>query len=205
MGPPELLESLEAFELTLEQHVRWILECAAAAPPGGGHAWDRVLGQYGSTPDSPLARVEAIASTGQTRGAIPAEVRRAAEAMALQATAELDRIAPRRALGSGPESVTDSLASRLRATLGHLPDDLSARHVAAVCPPRAAVAASVGSIFANAQSTAKLAPWFGMKVDPSRILVCNNCGAPQQVELDFTCRYCAEPMAGRGPGATGKP
>jgi hypothetical protein len=63
-----------------------------------------------------------------------------------------------------------------------------------VCPPKAAVAASVNSVFANVQATAKLTPWANVKIDAAKVLECFACGAPQEVALDFACRYCRSPM-----------
>ena len=69
-----------------------------------------------------------------------------------------------------------------------------ARYTADVCPPKAAVAASVNSVFANAQATAKLTPWANVKIDATKVFECHACGAPQEVALDFVCRYCKSPM-----------
>ena len=32
------------------------------------------------------------------------------------------------------------------------------------------------------------------KIDPAKVLSCHSCGAPQEVALDFVCRYCKSPM-----------
>ena len=48
------------------------------------------------------------------------------------------------------------------------------------------------SVFANAKATAKDQPWKANAetYDQSYTFKCVHCGAPQQVELDFMCRFC---------------
>lgn len=185
-------------------HVRSIVGVAMSAPPGGNHEWDRVLAYYGQSGDPALKRLEDAQAAGQAKGATASEVKRTLAAMVAQARAELDRIVPPVPIGGGHFVVAvgagtgdvdfEGRIASVRAHLDRLPDLESERYAAAVCPPKQAVAASVGSVFANAQSTAKLTPWANVKFDPTRILTCAQCGAPQQVELDFTCRYCRAPM-----------
>lgn len=57
-------------------------------------------------------------------------------------------------------------------------------------PPAAPVKKS--SVFANAKATAKDQPWKANAetYDQSYTFKCVHCGAPQQVELDFMCRFC---------------
>lgn len=52
----------------------------------------------------------------------------------------------------------------------------------------------VASLFANAKETAKKAPWANADFKSSVTLACPACGAPQEVALDFKCRYCHAPM-----------
>ena len=192
---------LDAFEANVRNHVAVIVGAAGASPPGGNGVWDRVLAHYGESPEAPLKRLEDVASAGQVRGATTVELRRALEAMVRGACTELDRIADAasggRVSAGGAVTGDADLDARLatdRALLSRLTESETSKYIAAVSPPRHAVAASVGSVFANAQATAKQAPWANVKVDPSRVLQCAACGAPQEVALDFVCRYCRSPM-----------
>jgi hypothetical protein len=182
--------------------VRWIVESAAACPPGGNRTWDQVLADYGAGPDAALTRLEEAQQAGQTRGATLKEVRRALDAMLTSAKAELDRLVPPVQWGGAVVAGTsdpsfEHYVATLRAKLTSLPDEVLARYTAQVCPPRAAVAASVNSVFANAQATAKLTPWANVKIDAAKVFECHACGAPQEVALDFVCRYCKSPMVKR--------
>lgn len=195
---------LSQIDTNVDGHVRWILQSAAACPPGGNRAWDQVLAHYGQRPDAPLARLEEAQQAGQSRGATLKEVRRAVDAMVSSARAELDRLVPPVAWGAGQVAGTadpafEHYVASLRAKLTRVPDEALSRYTSDVCPPKAAVAASVNSVFANAQATAKLTPWADYKIDATKVLECNACGAPQEVALDFTCRYCKAPMT-KKPG-----
>jgi hypothetical protein len=193
----EIYTRLHGIEGHIDGHVRWILDTAAACPPGGNGSWDKVLAHYGASPDPALKRLEDAQQAGQSRGATLLEVRRALEAMLAQAKAELDKVVPPVAIGLGAGTNDVNLEGRvatLRARLTSIPDEAGARYAQTVCPPKAAVAASVNSVFANAQATAKLTPWANYKLDPAKVLSCHSCGAPQEVALDFVCRYCKSPM-----------
>ncbi len=54
--------------------------------------------------------------------------------------------------------------------------------------------AGVSSLFANAKETAAKAPWANADNKSSVTLRCPACGAPQEIALDFKCRYCHAPM-----------
>ncbi len=198
--------SLDAIEGNLAAHERYVLDAARAAPFGGNHAWDAVLRHYGLAPDPALARLEAAQRAGQREGASIDEVLRAAAAVVKQASAELDR-----ALASielGPAGTVKTLEARplepliaaLQVRLRQFEEQVRTRYAALVCPGAGTVASSVGSVFANAASTAKLTPWANVRFEPTRVLSCEVCGAPQQLELDFRCLYCRNPMRGPSPG-----
>lgn len=188
---------LRQIDANLDGHVRWILQSASACPPGGNRSWDQVLAHYGAAPDAALARLEEAQQAGQARGATLKEVRRAIDAMIAAARSELDRLVPPTAWGMANTSdpAFEHYVASLRAKLTSIPDEALARYTSDVCPPKAAVAASVNSVFANVQATAKLTPWANVKIDPAKVLECHACGAPQEVALDFVCRYCKSPMA----------
>jgi hypothetical protein len=193
---------LQQIDANVDGHVRWILQSAAACPPGGNRAWDQVLAHYGQKPDAALARLEEAQQAGQSKGATLKEVRRAIDAMLAGARGELDKVVPPVHVGGAIVAGTSDPAfehyvASLRAKLTRLPDEVLARYTADVCPPKHAVAASVNSVFANAQATAKLTPWANLKIDAAKVLECFACGAPQEVALDFACRYCRSPMVKR--------
>ncbi len=193
---------LQQIDQNVDGHVRWIVSSAAACPPGGNRTWDQVLAHYGAKPDASLARLEEAQQAGQARGATLKEVRRALDAMLASARAEVDRLAPpvqwgAMQVGGTSDPVFEHTLATLRAKLTSLPDEVLARYTADVCPPKQAVAASVNSVFANAQATAKLTPWANLKIDAAKVLECFACGAPQEVALDFVCRYCKSPMVKR--------
>jgi hypothetical protein len=190
---------LAQIDANVDGHVRWIVGTAGACPPGGNRSWDQVLAHYGATPDPALARLEQAQQSGQSRGATLIEVRRALDAMLAQAKAELDRVSPPALWGAmqtagTSDPVFETNVASLRAKLTSLSDEVVARYTSEVCPPKAAVAASVNSVFANAQATAKLTPWANVKIDATKVLECHACGAPQEIALDFHCRYCKSRM-----------
>lgn len=202
----QIAQQLAQLEHHLDGHVRYLLSAAQACPFGGNKDWDAVLAHYGQSHDPPLKRLEEAQAAGQERGATLGEVRRAAEGLRAQASAEMDRIARPvpigaagmvMAVGGGTGNVElEGRIATLRAKLSRIPDDVTALHAQNVCPPKQAVAASVNSVFANAVATAKLTPWANVKFEAAKVFECKACGAPQQVELDFHCRYCRSPMNG---------
>lgn len=199
MDRQALSAQLSQISENVDGHVRWIVSSAAACPPGGNRTWDQVLAHYGASPDDALTRLEQAQQAGQSRGATLEEVRRAIDAMLAQAKAELDRLVPPVAWGAAVVAGTSDLkfehhVASLRAKLTSISDDALARYTSDVCPPKAAVAASVNSVFANAQATAKLTPWANLKIDAAKVFECQPCGAPQEVALDFVCRYCKSAM-----------
>lgn len=201
---PAVGAQLRQIDANIDGHVRWILQSAGACPPGGNRSWDQVLAHYGAQPDAALTRLTEAQQAGQTRGATQKEVRRALEAMLAAAKTEIDRVAPPvsvglgnmvSAIGAGTSDPNfEHYVASLRAKLTRVPDEALAQYTMNVCPPQAAVAASVNSVFANAQATAKLTPWANVKIDATKVFECHACGAPQEVALDFTCRYCRSPM-----------
>jgi hypothetical protein len=199
MHPTEIAQRLAELEHHLDGHVRYLVHAAQACPFGGNRDWDAVLARYGQSHDPPLKRLEEAQAAGQSRGATASEVRRAAEGLTAQASAELERLLaplPRGPAGSVGHPELDHRIATLRAKLSRVTGEVDAQHAANVRPPQQAVAASVGSVFANAVATAKLTPWANVKFDAARVFECRACGAPQQVELDFHCRYCRAPMQG---------
>ncbi|MBI5536612.1 MAG: hypothetical protein HY898_28080 [Deltaproteobacteria bacterium] len=173
-------------EAALEQHVQAIMGAAWNCPPGGNHAWDQTMAYYRVAGDPPAERVNEAVNRGMTRGAIPREVTRVLQAVAAWAQGELAAHIP----SSG--MISDPRLGALTVRISRLAVSETQRYEAAVYPN---LAPSVGSIFANASSTAGQAPWKNIKVEPTSVLVCVHCGAPQQAALNFICKYCNKPMA----------
>jgi hypothetical protein len=202
--PAEIRSHLWSVEKNLDGHVQWILGVARSSPPGGSKEWDKVLAHYGETHEPPLQRLEQLQLLGQSRGATIAEVRRAIAAMCRQAEAELDRVVPRQQLhhggfmlaaGAGTnDPQLEAEVAGFRAKLAGLAENWAARYQGEVCDQKKAAAASVGSVFANAMATAKETPWANVKIDAAKVRECPSCGAPQEVVLDFKCRYCKAQM-----------
>lgn len=171
---------LAALSELVEAHVKAILDAARTAPPGGGHAWDQVLAFYGITPDPPAARLAEVKRSEIGSGALPFEVRRALMAMASRASAELLR---------RPWSADDqSQRGLLERRLARVADEEGARYEASARPRQTA------SVFANALHSSKQVPWAKAAPEPTLVLSCRACGAPQESALDFKCRYCHAEM-----------
>jgi hypothetical protein len=56
--------------------------------------------------------------------------------------------------------------------------------------------AKKSSVFANAKATAKDQPWKANAETYQQVYTfsCVHCGAPQQVELNFVCKFCGKPV-----------
>lgn len=89
---------------------------------------------------------------------------------------------------SSERSVLRDVATRLRAV---------AKARLELLQRRGETAPALGSIFANAERTAKAVPWARQKHPESVVVHCPHCGAPQEGALDFTCRYCKKSMGAR--------
>ncbi|HEX7666127.1 MAG TPA: hypothetical protein VF407_16480, partial [Polyangiaceae bacterium] len=65
-----------------------------------------------------------------------------------------------------------------------------------ISTPQAPQPKKPGSVFANAKATAKDQPWKqnAETYDRGYTFKCIHCGAPQQVELNFECRFCHKPI-----------
>lgn len=173
----------------LSRHISAVTNAAWNCPPGGNRAWDQTMAWYGVQPLPANERVGEAMGRNMVRGAVPREVTRVLEAVAAWISRELDAIAPH--AGNDPRLFS------LRHRASSFVASESARYEAAVMPSAPApTGPSVGSIFANASSTAAMAPWAMVRIEPNAVLVCLNCGAPQQRPLNFTCKYCLQPIAG---------
>jgi hypothetical protein len=96
--------------------------------------------------------------------------------------------------------------TRMLQTLAELPDRETteyARRMGIVLPDNSvsnqappAPAKKAASVFANAKATSKDQPWKAAAATykQSYSMSCVHCGAPQQVELDFICKFCKKPV-----------
>lgn len=185
--------TIDAFEATLRNQVAFVLETAAQSPAGGGPVWDGVLGRFGIA-GAPADRRGALAAgRGQTRGALPEEVEAVLLSLSHMAWATLQGL---HALGE-PSGRSD-LAARLSGLANQVSTlaVVQRRAYEDLLRPKPVVGAGVAAIFANARATAQLNPWGHLKYDDQLTLACPGCGAPQQVELQFDCRFCGGSLFG---------
>jgi hypothetical protein len=189
---------LANFEATLRNQVALVLETATGSPAGGGPRWDEVLGSMGVT-GVPAAERGAVASQRQhNRGAFPEEVEAVFLALAHQAWDTLQQIHGWGLAQQRPDlqGKLDALAQQIRT--------LSADQRQAYeegLRPKPVVGAGVAAIFANARATAQINPWGHLKYSDQLTLACPGCGAPQQAQLVFDCRFCGNSLFGP-PGQT---
>ena len=107
--------------------------------------------------------------------------------------------------GSARHFGDDAWGARMRQMLQELPVNETRAYAQRVgiaiapgsflAPPPAATVKK-SSIFANAKETSKEQPWKAAAetYDPSYTFKCMHCGAPQQAELNFICRFCHKSM-----------
>jgi hypothetical protein len=173
-----------------EQHVRYIVDTARAAPPGGNFKWDQVMAHYGAQPKSAEERLMEAAEKQLPKGAVPSEVEITVRAMAAQATAELDRIE-----GRTGKTADGNL---VRAWLNGLPDLTSLQYLQGLVQKSA-----VGAIFANAKAHVGDRWWekMGAGYKTVKVLVCKTCGAPQMEAADFACKFCGGHLMKKEQGA----
>jgi len=181
----DALGRLAWLESEIARHSATLLACASQCPPGGNRTWDQLLGYYRVQPLSPADRVSEVVGRRMTRGAVPTELRLALESLARWVQGELASL--------GPQLASDQRFGFVQQQVTHLAVQAD-QYESSVSPD---LLPSVGSIFANAAATAGKAPWSAVKVPASSVFVCGTCGAPQQTQLQFTCKYCAHPMTDR--------
>jgi hypothetical protein len=196
MGPIESLSS------AISHHVQTIHRAATSCAAGGGPEWDGLLRHYGLVPLDGNERAFIVTHMRLSRGAVPAEVRSAFMGLQKWAHGEIDR------LRNAGHATPPDLHQRISALVDHETSTYERSIGVAPPPPPAAAPApppayapppgtpSLGSIFANAHSTAKEVPWANQKYSAVANLNCVHCGGPQEQPADFMCRYCRRPIAG---------
>jgi hypothetical protein len=187
---------IDALAAAIAGHVRAVRETAAASPPGGGPAWDALLGHYRLAAFDSNERATVVRCLRLSRGATPGEVRMVLASLATWAAGEASRLASNPALAmevAGLRAWIDGLVDR---ELGEYERSIGVAPAPAAPPAPASAAPSLGSIFANAQQTSKEVPWANMKFEQVATLTCVHCGGPQERPMDFMCKYCRRPIAG---------
>jgi hypothetical protein len=193
MGAPPV----DALAAAIAGHVRAVRETAAASPPGGGPAWDALLGHYRLAAFDPNERATVVRCLRLARGATPGEVRMVLSALAGWASGEAARLAADPALAPEAARLRAWLEGLVERELGEYERSIGVAPPPAQAPaPPPAAAPSLGAIFANAQQTSKEVPWANAKYDQTATLTCVHCGGPQERPMDFMCKYCRRPIAG---------
>jgi hypothetical protein len=186
---------LDRFESVLFGHVGHVLEVAATSPAGGAGRWEEVLGHFGIEGMPRAERGPAAARRGHARGAFPEEVELVLQAIVAMATASL---ADLRHVYGGALAADPGAAARVQAMsarLGGLALEQRQAYEAGV-RPKPVVGTGVAAIFANAKATAEISPWKSWTNQYQTTLQCPGCGAAQQAELVFTCKYCGGNLFG---------
>jgi hypothetical protein len=196
MGP------VEALDAALAQHLSTIQRTAFNAPPGGGPEWDGVLRHYGHAALDAQERSMIVSCMKLARGAVPAEFRMVLTGLQAWAQRELAQLSASGAAAASPafgavqhrvHTLVDSEIAAYERALGIPPAPPMPAPIAVAVAP---TGPSLGSIFANAQSTSKEVPWAGQKYKSVGNLNCVHCGGPQEQPQDFMCKYCRRPIAG---------
>ncbi|CAN5374623.1 hypothetical protein BH09MYX1_BH09MYX1_03680 [soil metagenome] len=199
--------AVEDLEAQIATHTRAVFDAAAGSELGGGPAWDRYLAHYGQRPFAHDERAAVVRALNMTRGATPGEVRLIFASLSTWVQNEVARLSrdpasaghPRlQAIHAAAASLADRDTAAYERAIGIVPPPPQpAGPLQPAGPPAPPPGMpGLGSIFANAQSTSKEVPWANMKYKQSSVLTCVHCGGPQDVALDFLCRFCRRPMAG---------
>jgi hypothetical protein len=189
---------LDNFEATLRNQVALILETATGSPPGGGPRWDEVLAAFGLQGVPTDQRGAVAAQRVHNRGAFPEEVEQVMLALSHQAWATLGQMHGWGLTQHSPhlQSRMDALAQQIRTMSSE-----QRRAYEDGLRPKPVVGPGVAAIFANAKATAQINPWGHLKYSDQLTLACPGCGAPQQTELQFDCKFCGNSLFGP-PGQT---
>jgi hypothetical protein len=192
----ELGAVLDRFESVLFGHIGHVLDVAATSPAGGAGRWEDVLAHFGLEGIPREERGAAAAQRGQPRGAFPEEVERVLQSIVMMAHSSLNQFRGAHGPALQADPAAQARVSALAARLGIL---VSEQREAYERQLRAKPSGTgVAAIFANARATAEISPWKGWSMEYQRTLQCPGCGAAQQAELVFTCKYCGSNLFGDG-------
>lgn len=186
---------LDRFESVLFGHIGHVLEVAATSPAGGAGRWEELMTHFGLQGMPREERGPTAAKRGHPRGAFPEEVEQVLQAIATMASSSLGELRavhePALRADPGAAARLDAIAMRLGVLA------LEQRRVyESELRPKPTTGAGVAGIFANARATAEIRPWKRWTMDHHMTLQCPGCGAAQQAELVFTCKYCGGNLFG---------
>lgn len=141
-------------------------------------------------------RIDAITNEGRMRNATPAEVLAQLSAFCRDMLPHVQ--------GSANHFGDAAWGARLTQQLAELPQRETAeyaRRMGLVLPDTSVsnlasptLPVKKSSVFANAKATAKDQPWKANAETYKQVYTfsCVHCGAPQQVELNFVCKFCGK-------------
>jgi hypothetical protein len=190
--------ALEAIDRELDRAIGQLKATALATSPASSEAWDALLKRAHLTPDAQPARLDRYRELKLTRGALPEEFRAAIQVTARKAASELADIQEADPDGTGHQGQWASRHGVLRARLAGLVDREGAAYDALLRPKKPG--GGMGGVFARARATSSLQTWVVGDWARHVTLSCISCGAPQEVELEFLCHYCRNPLFREGIG-----
>jgi len=189
---------LDALDADLGGALSRLRSVALAAGPTQLSAWDALLEKAHLKPAEMPVRLQRYRALKLTHGALPEELRAVAQTIARQSVGRLTAIIEADPDGTGHHGQWASRCGLLRSQLVGLVDREGAAYDAALRPKKPG--GGLGGVFARARSTTAIDPWSGVKWDRAVTLSCVSCGAPQEVELEFLCHYCRNPLFREGIG-----
>lgn len=195
MSAGPALDTVDAELITALDQLR---TTALSAGPASLDAWDALLKKAHLVPQPLAVRLQRYQALALTRGALPDEFRAAVQVVARKAAGRLAEIRTDDPRGTGHDGPWASRCGLLGARLVGLVEREGAAYDALLRPPRPG--GGLGGVFARARATSALDPWKVGKWSSSVTLACVSCGAPQEVELEFLCHYCRNPLFREGIG-----
>jgi len=190
--------ALDALDRDLAGALSRLRAVALAAGPSTLGAWDALLEKAHLEPSPMPVRLRRYQVLKLTRGALPEEYRAALQAIARQSVGRLDDIVAGDEQGTGHHGPWASRCGLLRSRLVGLVDREGAAYDASLRPPTPG--GGLGGVFARARATSAIDPWKVGQWQQAVTLSCVSCGAPQEVELEFHCHYCRNPLFREGIG-----
>ena len=190
--------ALDALERDLAGAQSQLREAALAAGPTQLSGWDALLEKTHLKPPPMPARLLRYQQLKLGRGALPDEYEAVLQAIARQSVGRLDAIIDNAPADTGHHGPYASRCGLLRAQLVGLVQRQGAAYKDLLRPPKPG--GGLGGIFARARATSAIDPWKSGKWEQAVTLSCASCGAPQEVELEFYCTYCRNPLFREGIG-----
>jgi len=191
--------ALDSVSTQLDAALASLRATALATGPAHLTAWDALLDHAHLKPLPLEVRLQRYRQLKLTRGALPDEYRAAVQVAARKATGRLAQIREDDPENTGHNGPFANRFGVLRARLVGLVDREGAAYDTLLKPKKPG--GSLGGVFARARATSALDPWKALGKWSSNVtLSCVSCGAPQEVELEFNCHYCHNPLFREGFG-----